>query len=319
MRVSIVIPTRNRAGLVCRAIDAALAQTHPDREVLVIDDASTDATWRALERYAAEPDFAAIRLGTNGGTSVAKNLGLMLAEGDAVTFHDSDDVPAPEKIARQVALLDAPGMQADPMLNWAAIGRAPGGALACDLVLTGHVLTKRDGSEHRIERSISLVEDFFPNLQINSGALGDWVLINSGLFRRSLFTRLGGFADSIEEDRDLRNRVLLSGGIVSFIPEPLLHKYECADSLTVDAATDYRSARRDRDRTAAWQRIARRDALSLVEPVDCRRFHVADIRAGRRLALATDLPRSATGHPSLAGLGLEPTRAAAETERAAHA
>lgn len=209
MHVTIVIPTHNRAPFIGRAIDAALAQTHRECDVIVVDDASTDDTWCRLKGYAGDSRFTAVRLATNGGTSVAKNLGLMLASGEALTFHDSDDVPDPTKIARQVAALDCPDMRADPMLNWPAIGRIPGEALACDLVLTGHMLHKLDGSTHRVERSICLVEDVFPNLQINSGALGDWILINSGLFRRALFTRLGGFADSIEEDRDLRNRVIL--------------------------------------------------------------------------------------------------------------
>lgn len=92
------------------------------------------------------------------------------------------------------------------------------------------------------------------------------------------------------------------------LPDPLLHKYECPDSLTIDPTTDYRSERRAGDRVAAWSRIdsfrAGRDTASLCEPVDCTRFDIAEICAPHRTSLATDIPRSSGTHPSLAASGL---------------
>ena len=93
MHINVTIPTFNRAdGPLQRAIEGALAQTHIDLSVTVVDDGSTDATAAVLRQYASDDRFAAIRLGRNVGTARAKNVGLYLGRYDAITFHDSDDV-----------------------------------------------------------------------------------------------------------------------------------------------------------------------------------------------------------------------------------
>ena len=98
MRVSVIVPTCNRAELALRAIDSALAAGAA--EVVVVDDASVDRTWdRVGERYGTDSRVRAIRLERNAGPSVARNRGLAAAGGDAVLFLDSDDTLAPDAIA----------------------------------------------------------------------------------------------------------------------------------------------------------------------------------------------------------------------------
>lgn len=253
----IVIPTYNRAHQIGRAVAAALDQSQDDVQVAVIDDGSIDDTRAACQSWFDHPRFVYIGLGGNLGTAAAKNAALALLPFDAVTFHDSDDIPHRDKLLRQQRTLERPDLVADPCLPWHINGDAqvPGDAAVLDIVLTAHSFLAADGSVARIARTLSLVDDFFPNLQFAAGPLGDWVLINSGLFRRYLFTRIGGYSDSVEEDRELRNRAIMAGANIWFLDDVLMTKYDQTDSLTAHTATGYHSDRRRADREHVWQAV----------------------------------------------------------------
>lgn len=307
MHVTIVIPTWNRAMLLGGAIKAALAQTHRDVGVLVVDDASTDDTRERLHAFRDDPRVSWVRLARNRGPAAAKNLGLLLAPGDAVTFHDSDDIPARDKIAVQVKTLGVKGAMADPSLNWAAVGRRAGEAIRTDVALAGHVLIALDGSEILVDRATSLAEDVFPNLCAGQNPPGDRIHVNAGLFRRDVFERLGGFADSLEEERDLRNRILVSGIIVDFLPRPLMTKFECPDSHGLRAPTGHRSKRRDGDRAAAWERLADEGPGAQREAVDLSLLAVAEAHGHGPLRINSAIPTRGF-HPSLAPFGAKRDR-----------
>ncbi|MFA5505072.1 MAG: glycosyltransferase family 2 protein, partial [Vulcanimicrobiota bacterium] len=211
MKVTVCIPTFNRAQILPKAVEAALRQSYEQTRVLVVDDGSSDGTRVALKPFFREPNFCYLKLARNVGTAQAKNVGLALADYDAITFHDSDDLPDPHKILLQVRALGLKGHVADPILDWSSVGIKPGSDLKIDLVFSGHRLIRSDGTVHEICKRISVVDDFFPNLQFPSKTPGDWILVNSALFRRSVFERVGGYLNSIEEDRELRNRIIVSG------------------------------------------------------------------------------------------------------------
>ena len=97
--VSVIIPTYNRANYVAEAITSALAQTQPPREVIVVDDGSTDDTANALAGFG---DRIQVITQSNGGSSAARNAALSVAQGEFVAWLDSDDVWLPEKLARQL-------------------------------------------------------------------------------------------------------------------------------------------------------------------------------------------------------------------------
>ncbi|MFM2055048.1 MAG: hypothetical protein RL456_3085 [Pseudomonadota bacterium] len=94
MRISILINNFNYGRFLGEAIDSALAQTHPDVEVVVCDDGSTDDSWDVIRRYG--PRIRAWRSRENFGQASAMNAGMALCTGDWVLFLDADDWLAPD-------------------------------------------------------------------------------------------------------------------------------------------------------------------------------------------------------------------------------
>ncbi len=110
-RVSVVMPTYNRAGLLPRAIGSILAQSFADWELVVTDDASTDGTWAALTEWAAKDSrIKPHRNAKNQYPDISKilNDGLARAQGEYIARLDDDDwwIDA-DKLKKQVAYLDA--------------------------------------------------------------------------------------------------------------------------------------------------------------------------------------------------------------------
>lgn len=266
--VDIIIPTFNRAHLIETAVQAALAQSWWNKRVTVVDDGGTDDTRAVLGRYFERPDFNYVRISRNLGTANAKNAGLLVTGGDAVTFHDSDDIPHRDKVLQQVRTICAPNIRADPCLNWSLTGRRAGEALTVGAALVHHELVLPDGRRVAIRRDLSLFDDVFPNLQMGTQVPGEWTHINSGLFRHEVLLRNGGFESCIEEDRELRNRLIFNGEIVWVIPELLLTKIETPDSLTQSKDSDYDSQRRRQDRLLVWERAKHWRSHGSVPPVN---------------------------------------------------
>ena len=101
-RVSVIIPTFNRAGLLVRAVVSALDQCTEGDEVIVVDDGSTDDTREVLIPFR---DRITYHLIPNGGVSRARNEGLRLARNPLVAFLDSDDEWLPHKTDLQRRLM----------------------------------------------------------------------------------------------------------------------------------------------------------------------------------------------------------------------
>jgi hypothetical protein len=102
MKVSVIIPTYNRADLLERALVSALGQTHRPIEVVVVDDGSTDHTPEVVRRFDSGVRYVH---SSHGGCGRAKNRGLQVATGELVTILDDDDELLPEKVERQVEYL----------------------------------------------------------------------------------------------------------------------------------------------------------------------------------------------------------------------
>jgi hypothetical protein len=99
--VSVVIPCHNSAKTIELCVQSALAQTYPRVEVIVVDDASTDAT----PELVAALDCVLIRLTDNVGAGIARNHGIAASRGEVLFFLDSDVALAPDAVANAMEIL----------------------------------------------------------------------------------------------------------------------------------------------------------------------------------------------------------------------
>ncbi len=195
--VSVVIPAFNAAWCICRAVDSVLAQTWRDYELLVVDDGSTDDTAARLASYAG-----ALRLisKANGGLSSARNAGIAQAKGEYIAFLDADDWWMPEKLERQVALLDSrPEIvfcstttvvqtpEGRRLVDWGCRNKTES-TLACIFSANAHVagsgssvMARRDALRLAGEFDVTLrsLEDI--DMWMRLAALGDYACIDEPL------------------------------------------------------------------------------------------------------------------------------------------
>ena len=101
-RVSVVIPTFNRAALVADAVSSVLEQSVQPHEIIVVDDCSTDDTPEVLQQFRSQ--IQVLRTSRNGERGAARNLGARESTGEILAFLDSDDRWNPDKLARQAPL-----------------------------------------------------------------------------------------------------------------------------------------------------------------------------------------------------------------------
>lgn len=115
-KVTVALSAYNVGEYLSAAIDAILAQTFSDFELLCIDDASTDATADIMERYAAsDARVRVIRMPENRGLAVSRNIALAEANGEWVLMVDGDDLMHPELLARALAAAEDSNAQ---MVMW---------------------------------------------------------------------------------------------------------------------------------------------------------------------------------------------------------
>ena len=99
-RTSIVITNYNYGRFVARCIDSALAQSYPNTEVVVVDDASRDNSREIIQSYGTR--VLPILQDCNGGQGAAFNVGFRACHGDVVLFLDADDWLYPHAVARVI-------------------------------------------------------------------------------------------------------------------------------------------------------------------------------------------------------------------------
>jgi len=219
-RVSVIIPTYDRADVLGRAVDSVLAQTRTDLEVLVVDDASTDRTPDVVADY-DDPRVRYLRHAENRGGSAARNTGIGAANGDYLAFLDSDDAWRPRKLERQ---LDRLAGRSD---EWVAAycdatfvdGGVRSRTAAAVERLTG-VLSAGDG---RVEGGSELI----------GPVLADDLHTSAGstlLVERDTVTAIGGFDESFARFQDAEFLVrVLDEGKLAHVPEPLVERFASDD------------------------------------------------------------------------------------------
>jgi glycosyltransferase involved in cell wall biosynthesis len=228
LRISLVIPTLDRAHTLPRALDSVLAQTRPADEIIVIDDGSTDDTAELVhKRY---PSVRYIRQ-PNRGVSAARNAGIRIASGDWIALLDSDDAWHPRKLERQL----------DTLLPDARIAH-------CDEIWIRSGVRVNPMRKHA-KAGGRIYRHCLPLCAISPSAV---------LIHREVFERVGLFDESLQacEDYDLWLRITAHWP-VRYLDEPLVIKH--------GGHTDQLSRRHpamDRFRVRALEKMLAEDVLS---------------------------------------------------------
>jgi glycosyltransferase involved in cell wall biosynthesis len=196
--VSVVIPTYNRAATIGRALDSVIRQTHRPLEIIVVDDGSTDDTLGAVDRHGCTVPLTVLALGHNEGAAAARNQGIALAHGDFIAFLDSDDEWSPDKIARQLAALNAAGLE---------FGAG----------YTGIASYTEDGTLCGMSRAVA--DGDLRLALLNHNLVGSTSCV---IARRTLLQQLGGFERSLASCQDWELWIRLAGHTrFACVPEPL--------------------------------------------------------------------------------------------------
>lgn len=204
-RVSVLLPCRNAAAHLGEALRSLAAQTWRDLEIVAVDDASTDATSALLRDWGTRACPLRLVQGRGQGIVAALNLAVAAARGELLARMDADDIAEPERLARQVAALDAA-----PALAGCGTGVR---YFPRDIV--------RDGSldYERWLNSLTSPDAIFRDRFIECPIAHPTLLI-----RRSAFESAGGYRDAgWPEDYDLVLRLLSGGYRLSNLPQVLLH------------------------------------------------------------------------------------------------
>jgi glycosyltransferase involved in cell wall biosynthesis len=261
--VSVVIAVHNGERFLRPCIESVLAQDYRPLECLVVDDASTDGTGSVARSFGNLVHYV---YQARGGVAGARNRGISMASGDLVAFLDADDVWLPHKLTRQVALLaDQP-----------EIGLLYSGYHLVDEELEPiATFLARDGGE-QIHRWLT-----FDGWGICFGS--------TGLVRREVFDRLGGFDEGLSTSADLQFCWRVGRSFdVSAVREPLAlyrrHKRQMHRDIEITARDMSALYSEIFDESLSGHRKARRRASANLEV----RLAFRRLFAGQvRLALAS--------------------------------
>jgi glycosyltransferase involved in cell wall biosynthesis len=118
--ISVIIPAHNVERFIARTLQSVLAQTHSGLDVILVDDGSTDETASIAERIAERDQRLRVIRTERRGVSAARNLAIAVARGNFVAPIDGDDVWHAEKLARQLAVMQASGPKTSVVYCWSA-------------------------------------------------------------------------------------------------------------------------------------------------------------------------------------------------------
>jgi glycosyltransferase involved in cell wall biosynthesis len=219
--ISVVIPAYNRAALISHTLRSLLSQTVPAKEIIVVDDGSTDNTAEVAESFGGQ--VKVIRQ-ANAGPGPARNAGFRASTGEFIHFFDSDDLAAPNKHAVQLSALKTTG--ADIAYGPWLKGRFDGNTF----YPSNHVF-----QQNGLPRENDLIK----------ALLTMWSVVpHAALFRRSIVEKAGGFPEDlfVAEDQQMFLMCLLAGAKVVHTPGTI-EFYREGDSGKITESQTGRSRR----------------------------------------------------------------------------
>lgn len=244
-QVSVVVPLYNHAAYIEAAIDSVLAQGAVVREVVVIDDGSTDGSAEAMQRLVRRDGRLRLRRQANRGAAATINVAMRACSGAYIAILNSDDAWLPGRLDALVAALEA-----DPRASMAASGIAFMDGRGEPMANEWHA----QALAFRAGRGMATA-------LVNGNFL---VSTSNFLFRRELPEEIGGFAElRYAHDLDFALRALALGHGIALLEQALL-RYRVHGRNTI--AEDHRGVRADWAAAAAGYLTLRWDRPGGPEP-----------------------------------------------------
>jgi glycosyltransferase involved in cell wall biosynthesis len=226
-KVSIILPTYNRARFMRQALDSIRSQTFTDWDLIIVDDGSTDDTPEVVKELTSQVDQSVVYFRQdNGGPAKARTTGIRLARGQFIAFYDSDDNWLPHHLADCLE-----SFEMCPEVDW--VYSATRGVRFSDGAVQWESSFYQDGKPRPF---LSIGEQSHGKCTILAGkkildkalATGLHVGLQTSVLRRQVFERIS-FPDlRIGEDQILALRALISGLRLAFIND--VHVvYNCHD------------------------------------------------------------------------------------------
>jgi glycosyltransferase involved in cell wall biosynthesis len=221
--ITVVIPTYNRCFELARALDSLVAQTDADFDVIVCDDGSTEDIAAITQDYTDRLRLQLLRIDNSGGPARPRNVAVAAAHTSWVSFLDSDDWWAPQRMARVRASL-VNGI--DIVYHQLTVHRANAcpGEKPSHGSLLGNPLRSADPLLHMIR-------------------FGNPLPTSATTVRRELMMEIGGFDESRDlasvEDFDAWLRLASRGAIMLLIPEPLGWYWVGSDQISTFGLRQY--------------------------------------------------------------------------------
>jgi hypothetical protein len=216
-RVSIVLPVLDADATLQRAVSSCLTQSFTDLELIIVDDASADRSPEIADQFSrVDPRVSVIYLERHSGVAAAAEAGRRAAGGQFVARMDADDASHPERIARQVAVMDL-----DAGLSGCGTAVRLIGAPASD--------PGRGFAEHvRWANGLNCPNQLAAERFIDSPVVNPTSMVRAGVLES-----VGGHADpEWAEDYDLWLRLLEGGSRLLNIEEELLDWHDSRGRLT---------------------------------------------------------------------------------------
>lgn len=215
IKVSIVIPVYNSEKFLAKCLDSVVGQTMKEKEIIVVNDGSTDRSQQIIDDYADRYTDIVRVTQENAGQGAARNRALYLARGEYVAFVDSDDYI--DRNALEILYTEARGEQCDVVLfNWNKVD------------VGGHVLEYRDHSrfDNRLFHRDGIVREFL----INNQALIEGFSWNK-FIKRDLFETFHIRYPNLKfEDIPTMFQILTKTGKCKYLNKTLYHYVSNEDS-----------------------------------------------------------------------------------------
>lgn len=211
-KVSVILPCYNEKAEIESAIVGLERQTYGDREIIVVDDGSTDSTVEVATRVIKQNAYRDIRLVPSGhvGVSHARNVGASESRGEIVFFAECDCIYAPDYIEKAVGELE----------------RTPAAAAVC---LTGSPLI----THSTIATECLRIENKVQHKLLEEGKMNPFY---AWVFRRDAFSKIGGYDEGLSqaEDKDIFKRLIAGGYQVAWVSGE--HWWHKRDQSLMDVA-----------------------------------------------------------------------------------